>query len=262
MNKRILLFDIDGTLTTSSKSVERDVFLQTLTEVYNVQIEKKDIVYSGGTDRLIWKWLLNANGIEYGDTEEEIEAIFNVYKRKIKEGITAGHWEWTILKNVNELLTRCSKEDDLILALLTGNMIETAEVKLSNAGVIFDVFKMNYDGGNKLVGAFGSDNMDRPTIVKLAMNRFNEIFNTVIPKENFLIIGDTPKDVLCGHKNGIAAVGVATGIYSADHLRTVADYVLDDFGDIDSSIKAFRETKFSSTEGKNYDIKITTAEAL
>lgn len=53
MNKRILLFDIDGTLTTSSKSVERDVFLQTLTEVYNVQIEKKDIVYSGGTGKIL-----------------------------------------------------------------------------------------------------------------------------------------------------------------------------------------------------------------
>jgi len=49
MNKRILLFDIDGTLTTSVKHVDRDVFQQTLSEIYDVRIEKKGVVYSGGT---------------------------------------------------------------------------------------------------------------------------------------------------------------------------------------------------------------------
>jgi beta-phosphoglucomutase-like phosphatase (HAD superfamily) len=58
MNKRILLFDIDGTLTRSVKTVEEDVFQKALGEIYGKKIEKKDIVYSGGTDRLIWKWLL------------------------------------------------------------------------------------------------------------------------------------------------------------------------------------------------------------
>jgi len=128
------------------------------------------------------------------------------------------------------------------------------------------------------------------------MERFNKIYNTTIPKENFLIIGDTPKDVSCGHANGIPAVAVATGLYryqilnkqkfsfilknshfsqkfsffskilifymfSAEQLGTIADFVLEDFGDIDASIKAFRETKLKATADLNYDIPLTTQKA-
>ena len=116
-------------------------------------------------------------------------------------------------KNVNELLRRCAKEENFVLALLTGNMIETAEVKLTNAGVEVEHFKATYDGKNQLLGGFGSDNMDRPTIVKIAMERMNKVLGCNLPPENFLIIGDTPKDIHCGHCNGIPAVAVATGIY-------------------------------------------------
>jgi len=98
MEKRILLFDIDGTLTRSCKNVERDVFLQTLSEIYKTEIEKKHVVYSGGTDRLIWKWLLEANDIEYNDSDEEVERIMSVYRQRIREGISKGHWRWEMLK--------------------------------------------------------------------------------------------------------------------------------------------------------------------
>ena len=129
------------------------------------------------------------------------------------QGIADGHWYWQILKNVNELLEQIYKEDDLVLALLTGNMIETAEVKLTNAGVKVDFFKTVYEGSEKLLGGFGSDNMNRPTIVKIAMDRIRKLFDFEIPNENFLIIGDTPKDIYCGHANTIPVLAVATGIY-------------------------------------------------
>ena len=165
------------------------------------------------SDRLIWKWLLEANDIEYNDSDEEVERIMSVYRQRIREGISKGHWRWEMLKNVNELLRRCAKEEDFVLALLTGNMIETAEVKLTNAGVEVEHFKATYGGKEQLLGGFGSDNMDRPTIVKIAMERMNKVLGCHLPPENFLIIGDTPKDIHCGHCNGIPALAVATGIY-------------------------------------------------
>jgi len=55
-------------------------------------------------------------------------------------------------ENVNELLRRCAKEEDFVLALLTGNMIETAEVKLTNAGVEVEHFKATYGGKEQLLG--------------------------------------------------------------------------------------------------------------
>ena len=91
-----------------------------MSKTYNVPIDKKGVVYSGSTDRLIWKNLLNANGIEYNDSAEEIEKIMKVYRELIHHGIRENWWRWKILPNVNELLERCSKEGNFILALLTG----------------------------------------------------------------------------------------------------------------------------------------------
>lgn len=97
------------------------------------------------------------------------------------------------------------------MALLTGNMVETAEIKLRTAGVKVELLKR--PGQSELFGGFGSDHMDRPTIVKMAIEKCNQIFGCQIPKENFLIIGDTPKDVHCAHANGIPALAVCTGIF-------------------------------------------------
>ena len=98
---------------------------------------------------------------------------------------------------------------------MTGNMVETAEVKLRDAGVKVELLKrVGVDGELALFGGFGSDHMDRPTIVKMAMEKCNKIFDCQIPQENFLIIGDTPKDVHCAHANGIPALAVCTGIFT------------------------------------------------
>ena len=50
-------------------------------------------------------------------------------------------------------------------------------------------------------------------------------------------------------------------MFSAEQLGTIADFVLEDFGDIDASIKAFRETKLKATADLNYDIPLTTQKA-
>ena len=52
-SKKILLFDIDGTLTKSSKTVGSDVLLQTVSQTYGKKMEKKDVIYSGGTGTYI-----------------------------------------------------------------------------------------------------------------------------------------------------------------------------------------------------------------
>ena len=111
-------------------------------------------------------------------------------------------------------------------------MIETAEVKLTNAGVNVEVFK---DENGVLRGGFGSDDMDRnwfkennvkimkpleklrkpekrATIVAKALKKLRTEFGE-LDESQFLIIGDTPKDVKCAHDNDFAALAVATGIY-------------------------------------------------
>ena len=47
----------------------------------------------------------------------------------------------------------------------------------------------------------------------MAVEKIRKVLGEEIPIENFLIIGDTPKDMDCGHVNGIPGVAVATGIF-------------------------------------------------
>ena len=51
--RRVLLFDIDGTLTRSVYSSSRNPILDSMAKVYEKPIEKNGVIFSGGTDRSI-----------------------------------------------------------------------------------------------------------------------------------------------------------------------------------------------------------------
>jgi len=52
----------------------------------------------------------------------------------------------------------------------------------------------------------------RATIVANALKKLRTEFGE-LDQSQFLIIGDTPKDVKCAHDNDFGALAVATGIY-------------------------------------------------
>ena len=53
MMRRVLLFDIDGTLTKSVYGSNRNPILDSMSDVFKMTIEKKGVIFSGGTDRSI-----------------------------------------------------------------------------------------------------------------------------------------------------------------------------------------------------------------
>jgi len=131
--KRILLFDIDGTLTKTVYHKGKNPLLYALSQVYDVQIEKKDVIFSGGTERSIVRDLLTANGIEYNDTPDEWENIFPLYQKLLADSIANGDMEFQALPNVQLLLQKCHEHAGLELALVTGNLSHCAGMKLSQS---------------------------------------------------------------------------------------------------------------------------------
>ena len=125
---------------------------------------------------------------------------------------------------------------------MTGNLRECAEMKLKSAGINVDLFKV--DG--VLFGGFGTDHIDRPKLVESAIRRALEQLDEKLQPTDFVVIGDTPKDMRCGHMNGVAGVAVGTGIYKASQLGPVADAVLDNFADVDKTISSFKTAKFTT----------------
>jgi phosphoglycolate phosphatase len=70
--------------------------------------------------------------------------------------------------------------------------------------------------------------MDRPAIVREAVERGQAIVGSEVPTSEIFVIGDTPLDIQAAHAGGCTAVAVATGHYDSDALRKAgADHVLE-----------------------------------
>ena len=116
--KRVLLFDIDGTLTRSVyKAGSRNPILDAMSKVFQKQITKNGVIFSGGTDRSIIRDVLAANDIQYHDHLAKVDETVEIYKQMLAESIAAGECQWESLLNVNELLDACAKDSDFQLAL-------------------------------------------------------------------------------------------------------------------------------------------------
>ena len=115
--------------------------------------------------------------------------------------------------------------------LVTGNIEQIAWLKLDKIGV------KDYFG----FGGFGNESADRSLLVRHAVERAGNIYGT-FNKENVFVIGDTPRDILAGQKNGVKTVGVATGDFTVDELEaTGADFVLQNLKDMKIILKIASE---------------------
>jgi phosphoglycolate phosphatase-like HAD superfamily hydrolase len=104
------------------------------------------------------------------------------------------------------------------LALLTGNYEAVARLKLARAG-IGRYFRSRQ-------GAFGSDAEDRTSLPAIARRRAGET-GRPYPREQTLLIGDTPRDIACARADMLRCVAVSTGPYGREELRD-ADAVVSD----------------------------------
>ena len=116
--KRVLLFDIDGTLTRSVyKAGSRNPILDAMSNVFETSITKRGVIFSGGTDRSIIRDVLAANNIQYDQHLDKVDATVELYKQLLADSISRGDCHWESLLNVNELLAACAKDADFQLAL-------------------------------------------------------------------------------------------------------------------------------------------------
>ena len=92
-------------------------------------------------------------------------------------------------------------------------------------------------------GAFGEESHVRRDLPALAAERIREHLQQDIPREHFIVIGDTPNDIDCARHFGARAVAVGTGrFYSREEiLACEPDAVLPDLSDVESVLKTLGE---------------------
>lgn len=222
--RRLLLFDIDGTLVSGGPA--KRAFQTALMEAFGTVGPIEVHEFSGKTDPQIARELLELAGL----SREEIEAGYPaLWERYLAEMAAMLPEEpMTVLPGVPGLVQELAAAGDLALGLVTGNIVGGARLKLGSAG-LHEHFEM---------GAYGSDSEERNHLPGVALDRAEQTWGVRFPAEEVLVIGDTPRDIECGRAHGVVTVGVATGNYPLEALREAgAHHVLPDFADRERTLE-------------------------
>jgi phosphoglycolate phosphatase-like HAD superfamily hydrolase len=207
--KKLVLFDIDGTILTSAGAGRRAIIAALATELDHSHAWEQ-VRFDGKTDPQILRELFAAAGHSEPPTPERIDALGERYVALLESELALAHHRTTVLPGVPQLLDAVESEPHVVMGLLTGNFVRGAALKLRSAGIEPNRFK---------VGAYGSDSAHRAELPPIAAERARPFFGRVPTGDEIVIVGDTPSDVTCGAGIGARAIGVATGSYSLDQLR-------------------------------------------
>jgi phosphoglycolate phosphatase-like HAD superfamily hydrolase len=206
--RRLVLFDIDGTILWTDGAGRRAVF-QALEEHFG-KSGPGEHRFDGKTDPQIVRELMRHAGVPDTDIDARLDEVLDRYLALLRDELSSVEHGQHVFPGVRELLDTLEARDDVVLGLLTGNIRHGAHAKLSAVGI---------DPARFLIGAFGSDHHERPELPEIARLRAEEILGHAVSGRDLVVIGDTPADVECGVSIGARAIGVATGRYSVEELR-------------------------------------------
>ena len=220
--KKLVLFDIDGTLLWTDGAGRRAIHAALRAELGLVG-PFDGVRFDGKTDPQIVRELLVAARHDAAVSEARVEAICRRYVGLLERELAAGARALRVFPGVLELLDLLTDRGDVLIGLLTGNVMAGAMLKLRAAGIAPERFR---------VGAYGSDAPDRRALPPIAVRRAAPLMGRSPEREEVVIIGDTPSDMSCGQHLGVRAIGVATGSYTSDELTAAGGYAaFDTFAD-------------------------------
>lgn len=206
--KRLLLFDIDGTLVDTG-GAGRDAVRTALETVYGETGPIDSYDFHGKTDPGIVRGLLSAAGWDDRAVERRLSEFWPLYLRELERELTARDGRARAYPGVRDLLEGLALDARFELALVTGNVAQGAWQKLAAVGL----------DRHFRYGAFGSDSQFREELPPLALRRAQEHLGRRVVPEEAWIIGDTPEDIRCARSSGIRVLAVATGRHGLTDLR-------------------------------------------
>lgn len=223
--KRLILFDIDGTLL-SAQGAPRRAFHRALLEVFGTAGPIDAHTFDGKTDPQIARELLLLAGLTDAAVDAGLPRLWSTYLRELARELLRPDQRTLVYPGVRALLAALETlQQEVVLGLLTGNIEPGAALKLESAGL----------ANGFRVGAFGSDHERRDQLPAVAVERARALTGVHFREREVVIIGDTPSDVTCGRSLAVRAIGVATGRHDEASLRDAgADHVFADLSDTDA----------------------------
>jgi phosphoglycolate phosphatase-like HAD superfamily hydrolase len=226
LHKKLVLFDIDGTLLTSGGAGER-ALRRGFRERFGIEDDLTKVEIAGRTDSGIARHMLAAHGLP--ETPENLAAFFDGYLHFLGQELPTSPGR--LLPGILTLLETLQPRPDIVLALLTGNLERGAELKLTHYGV-WHYFEF---------GAYADDHHERDQLGHFARSRAREKHGIEFPPECIFVLGDTPHDITCARAIGARAIAIATGKFSRAELGALApDFLFDDLADVPKVLEIFR----------------------
>ncbi|HEX6096412.1 MAG TPA: HAD family hydrolase [Thermoanaerobaculia bacterium] len=228
--RRLVLFDIDGTILTD-RGASRSAFADALRSVFGYDGDLARYDFSGRTDPQIAHMVLRDAGHEPAAIDAALPRLWEVYLDGLARNTTPGRVQ--VMTGIRELLAELEKHDDVVLALLTGNIEPGARLKLGGPGL----------NGYFPFGAFGSDSSDRTKLPPIAMQRASAHVGKEFRGADVVIIGDSIYDVRCGVPYEATTIAVASGKTPAETLRAEnPTHFFEDVSDLGAVLRAMLGT--------------------
>jgi phosphoglycolate phosphatase len=211
--RRLILFDVDGTLLSTAGQAGAALALA-MRETFGTAGPIDGFSFAGKTDPQIVFELLGAAGLARAQVAPRLAEVFERYCERLARTLSAANTR--PLAGVVDLLDRLERHPDVAVGLLTGNIRRGAAVKLAAAGL----------DGRFTVGAFGSDGEDRNGLVAVARARAREAWHQDFAGPRTVVVGDAEGDVRCARAGGAVAVAVASGTTPRSALAALGPDVL------------------------------------
>jgi phosphoglycolate phosphatase-like HAD superfamily hydrolase len=230
----LLLFDIDGTLVRGRPLTHQLALEEAATAVFGLLVEPgatpvADVEPWGKTDRQILRDVLDRAGLPPPSPDALARwerAACEAYARLEVDGdgLAAAAEHAATASALAQL-----RDAGHLLALLTGNLEPIARRKLSLRG-LGEFFPAGQ-------GGFGSDAELRPELVPIARWRAGDPY----PREDTVLIGDTPFDVAAASADRVRAVAITGHRFSADDLRAAgAAATVDHLAELEAALAELR----------------------
>ncbi len=204
--RRLVLFDIDGTLLIS-RGIGRQAKRQAMLECFGRTGDLDNHVFGGKTDWRIVAELLAPYGLSSADVGRAMPAYESVMARHMRALI--GGYQAEAIPHAMELVAALRERAETLVGLVTGNTSKTAAIKLEMAG---------FDPAWFAVGAFGNESAERDDLTRLALQRARDHAGWALNGGDVVVIGDTPDDIQAARAIDAIAVAVCTGYVSRDQL--------------------------------------------
>ncbi len=201
----VVLFDIDETLVHTGGSGARS-WTAAFQKLYGIPADIGAHSSAGETDPQVARATFRGV-LERDPSEDELCKLYVQYLLHLAEDIWTSE-QYRVLPGAEETLRQLG-EAGVIIGLVSGAMEGAARTKLMPANLNrFFIF-----------GGYGSDSPDRAELTAAAIAKAALLHDQLTPAQVY-VVGDTPHDMEAAHAAGAVPVGVASGHYSTDELKS------------------------------------------